>query len=174
MPRKSPKNSHSQFCRACGLCCNGVLHPYTSIHPDEVDLVRTFGLTIVPRKGTLSFPQPCALYKKGLCSNYPHRPSACRAYECALLKKYLAGETDLQSGVPIIQESKERYAALLHRIPDGYSFDQLRTALDSEADSDRDAVGANALRQTHAAVFHELLQFIEHLLRHFGMKRVSG
>jgi uncharacterized protein len=168
MLRKSVKLNSSQFCLACGLCCNGVLHAYTAVHPNEVELVRTLGLAIVPRRGALGFQQPCQLYQRQRCSNYLCRPSSCKDYRCALLQKYLAGELSAEKAEQIIQRSKELFAVLLEQLPSGYSFDQLRTALDQEADSSQGIFGSDELRQANAPLLLTLAKLIRYLQRHFG------
>jgi len=168
MLHESLKIESSTFCLACGLCCNGVLHPYTSVHPNEVELVRSIALKVVPRKGALGFQQPCQLYQKQRCSNYLCRPSACKNYQCALLKKHLAGELKAEAGVQIIQRSKDLFAALLGQLPTGYTFDQLRAALDHEGDSEQGIFGSGELRQANAPLLLALAKLNRYLQRHFG------
>jgi len=168
MLRESLKIDSSKFCLLCGLCCNGVLHAYTSVHPNEAELVRTLGLAVVPRSGALSFKQPCRLYKRQCCSNYPGRPSACKDYQCALLKKYLSGELSLETGAQIIQRAKALFAALRDQLPQGYSYDQLRTALDHEWDSRQDIFGSDELHQENASLHLTLAKLNRYLQRHFG------
>jgi uncharacterized protein len=168
MRHESMKNDSSQFCLTCGLCCNGVLHAYTAIHPNEVELVRTLGLEVLPRKGALGFPQPCRLYQNQRCSNYLSRPSSCKDYRCALLQKYLAGELKAEVAAQIIQQSNALYATLLSQLPVGHSFAQLRTALDHEGDSGQDILGSDELRPPNTALLLALAKLMRYLQRHFG------
>lgn len=176
MRRESNKSNSSEFCLTCGLCCNGVLHAYTSIHPNEVALARSLGLAVVPRKGALGFKQPCRLYKKQRCSNYLNRPSSCKDYQCALFQKYLAGELKTEAAGQIILRSKELFAALLEQLPPGYSFDQLRTTLDHEGDSALAVLGSDEPRQAKAPLILALSKLMRYLQRHFGKpkKRKEG
>jgi uncharacterized protein len=162
------KSHSSQFCLSCGLCCNGTLHAYTSIHPDEVDSVRILGLEIVPRRGALGFQQPCRLYQNQCCSNYDCRPSACKDYQCALLHKYLVGELKAEAAAQIIQRSKELFAALLRQLPAGYSFAQFRTSLDHEEDLGQGLIDADELLRTNRALLLTLSKLIRYLEKHFG------
>jgi hypothetical protein len=168
MRRKPMKSNSSEFCLTCGLCCNGVLHAYTAIHPNEVDLARSLRLTVLPRKGALGFKQPCRLYKNQRCSKYLCRPSSCKDYQCALLRKYLAGELKAAAAEQVIQQSKKLFAALLEQLPPGCSFDQLRTALDHEGDSALGILGSDELRQANAPLILELSKLMRYLQRHFG------
>jgi hypothetical protein len=168
MRRESIKNNGSQFCLTCGLCCNGVLHAYTSIHPNEVDLARSLRLTVVPRKGALGFKQPSRLYQNQRCSRYLRRPSSCKDYQCALFQKLLAGELKTETAVQIILRSKELFTALLDQLPPSYSFDQLRNALDHEGDSDLGVLGLDELRQANAQLVLALSKLMRYLQRHFG------
>jgi hypothetical protein len=167
MLHESLKLDSSQFCLACGLCCNGMLHAYASIHPNEVEAVRTLGLEVVPRNGALGFKQPCRLYQSQRCSNYPCRPSACKDYRCALFEKYLAGELSLEKARHIIQRSRELFASIQHLLPPGYSFDQLRISLDLEWDSGRGIFGSDKLREENAAILLALSKLMRYLKRHF-------
>jgi uncharacterized protein len=168
MPSKTLKIDDSRFCLACGLCCNGILHAYASVHPNEVELVRSLGLAVVPRRGALSFKQPCRLYQRQRCSNYSSRPSACKNYRCALLNKYLAGELSLEKGGRIIQRARVLFAAVLDQLPHGYSLSQLRSELDHEWDSGRGLLGSDELRQANAAILLTLAKLNRYLQRHFG------
>jgi uncharacterized protein len=162
------ENNSSQLCLTCGLCCNGVLHAYTAIHPNEVELVRTLGLEVVPRKGALGFQQPCRLYQRECCSNYLSRPSSCKDYHCALLQKYLAGELKAEAAAQIIQRSNALYCALLAQLPAGYSFDQLRTALDHEGDSGQGISSSVELHLPDADLLLALAKLMRYLQRHCG------
>jgi hypothetical protein len=163
----------SQFCMACGMCCNGVLHAYTSIHPNEADLVRSLGLAVLPRKGALSFKQPCRLYKRQRCSNYPCRPSACKDYRCALLQKYLSEELSLEKAGQIIQRSRELFSSLRDQLPRGYSFNRLRTKLDHKWNSGQSIFGSDELLQANADLLLTLAKLNGHLQRHFIKSKQS-
>jgi len=51
---------------------------------------------------------PCAYFSCGSCGIYDRRFAACRAYECALLRRYHAGEVGLAEARTIIEEARER------------------------------------------------------------------
>lgn len=167
MLRETLKFGSSQFCLSCGFCCDGMLHTYTSIHPNEVALVRSLGLAVAPRRGALGFKQPCRLYKKHRCSKYPFRPSACKDYQCALLRNYLAGELRAETGAKIIQRARELTTALMDQLPPGYSLNQLRIAWDHEWDSGQGMFGSDELRQANASVLLTLAKLHRYLKRHF-------
>ena len=84
----------SDFCRSCGICCNGVLHGFVKLAPDEVDRTRHLGLAPKRIKGKWAFTQPCPCLANTGCTIYAERPSMCRRYRCKLLKEFLDGKVD--------------------------------------------------------------------------------
>ncbi|HXG69503.1 MAG TPA: YkgJ family cysteine cluster protein [Gemmatimonadaceae bacterium] len=98
----------SALCRACGLCCSGVLHSNVPVLPEDVALVRNLGL-VVEQEEDLSFVfrQPCPLYRQDRCSAYPHHPPTCQEYRCALLRRYDAGEATLEESLAVVRTAKD-------------------------------------------------------------------
>jgi uncharacterized protein len=74
------------LCRACGICCNGVLFGDVALQPgDQPVQLQTWGMPLARRRGKLKFPQPCVAFAGDHCRIYAHRPRYCRDFECGLL-----------------------------------------------------------------------------------------
>lgn len=84
----------SSLCIECHPCCDGSLFARVSVQEGErARLPETAG--IVQREGAFRMPLPCAcLGSDGRCEVYAHRPEACRAYRCRLVKAMEAGEIE--------------------------------------------------------------------------------
>lgn len=87
------------LCLSCGLCCSGVLHNWTFLQPEEVDLASKLGLEVIQpsRRQTRSDPrpvfrQPCRALDGTTCQIYKDRPQACRVYTCHVLQRMEIGE----------------------------------------------------------------------------------
>jgi uncharacterized protein len=159
----------SALCLACGMCCNGVLHTHAQVEPDELDLVRALGLTVETFNDHLGFCLPCPLYCEQRCSIYTAtRPHTCGAYQCRLLKKYLAGEIAREQGAQIVQRTRELLAAVLAQMPAGYSFNDLQRAMEQEWNSGRGAFGSVEIRQANASFLLALGTLIVYSHKHFG------
>lgn len=160
--------SSSSLCLGCGLCCEGVLYSRALIQPDEIESVRALGLTVETLRGRHDFLQPCPLCQDHRCLIYTAtRPSICSAYQCALLKKYAAGELTYEQGAQIIQRARELYADVIAQLPPGYSFQQLRREQRQAWDSGRGVFGSLELRQEHAALLLALAKLVMYLHKHF-------
>ncbi len=103
-----------QLCRACGLCCNGVIFGDVRLQPgDNPERLRALGL--VPAchaKGPDKLMQPCQAFD-GCCRIYADRPQYCREFECALLKSVLAGRTELAAALRIVKTARRRAERVL-------------------------------------------------------------
>jgi Fe-S-cluster containining protein len=168
------KRDSSALCLACGLCCNGVLYSQVNVEPEHVPLVSTLGLTVEEFDDhSVGFRQPCVLYQQNRCSAYPHHPPACKAYRCALLRKYEAGDATLDDGLAIVNQVKE----LLKgddddRHPTGdCSRDSLRRELAQSWDSERGLLGSGALREANAALVLRAATLDVLLQRHFWLAK---
>lgn len=74
------------LCLSCGLCCDGSLFWAVPIERGE-----NVPMPLDP-DGRLR--QPCSCFD-GACTVYPDRPSACRTFDCRVLKTVQAGRRDL-------------------------------------------------------------------------------
>jgi len=106
------------LCMGCGLCCNGVLYSHALLEPHEVQPAIRAGLNVLQDQGGRRFTQPCACFDDGPCAIYADRPAACASYQCALLKRHLAGEVSLDQCVAKVRRVKELVASITARLPD--------------------------------------------------------
>lgn len=82
-------------CVGCGLCCDGTLYVRAQVKPGEESRMVESGLELLTHQGRPFFRQPCPHYSCGRCSIYDQRYRTCRSFRCKLLKRYHAGEIDL-------------------------------------------------------------------------------
>ncbi len=167
------KPDGSSLCLACGLCCNGVLHAHTALKPDDAEHVRRLDLAVETFGDHIGFRQPCPLYREDRCSVYPDHPRTCRAYQCDLLKKRLAGEITHEQALQIVQRVRELFADVVAYLPEGYSFEQLRRDMDEAWDSGDGLLGSPEQRQTNAELLLAVAKLTRYLHRHFEKPRKS-
>lgn len=117
-PRPNVAAPASGLCMGCGLCCNGVLYSHALLEPREVEPAIRAGLNVLQDEGARRFTQPCACNDGGPCTIYAERPAACASYQCALLKRYLAGEASLEQCAAKVTRVKELVASIAARLPD--------------------------------------------------------
>jgi uncharacterized protein len=163
-----PLPPSSSLCLACGLCCDGVLHAHAVVKPDEIERVCALGLTVVSFKDAPGFRQPCPLYREQRCSVYPNHPPTCKAYQCKLLKNFLAGPLTLEQGAQTIQRARELLAAVIAQLPPGHTFDQLRQEMDQDRDSGRGVFGSAELRRQNAEFLLTVAKLAVYSRKHFG------
>jgi uncharacterized protein len=97
----------SALCLACGLCCNGVLYKHVPMHFEHVALVRRVGLTVeADDAGAPRFPLPCPLHLDNACSVYANRPPPCESFQCALLRKFEAGDVTIEESLAIVRTAR--------------------------------------------------------------------
>ncbi len=114
------------LCLECGLCCNGVIFANGQLLPDDdAARLRELGLKLLraphsaPR--TPKFAQPCAAFDGCRCGIYAERPQYCRAFECALLKKFQAGKVTTGAALRKIQLARrhaDKVGKLLRELGD--------------------------------------------------------
>ena len=111
------------LCLECGLCCNGVIFANGQLQPgDDVERLRQSGLKLLPTRNskleTRKFRQPCAVFDGCRCRIYDGRPQYCRAFECTLLKKFLAGKIEAEPALRIIRRARRQSAKVLQLLRD--------------------------------------------------------
>jgi len=95
------------LCGACGLCCNGVLFGDVKLQTsDSVSTLKSHGIDLKKRGKSVYFRQPCTALNGTSCSIYQDRPAMCRAFECQLLKKLLAGDSNLEKALSIVEKTR--------------------------------------------------------------------
>jgi hypothetical protein len=156
-----------RLCLACGFCCNGTLHTNTVLQIDEVDRAREVGLTVEIVGAKLAFKQPCPMFQEDHCVIYAQRPHVCRRYECALLKRYLAGEITLERALKVVGIARQQLAVFRGKVPSAPSFMHWLRAIEAIADSPEADAQAQALL-VDAEVSDHAAALIVYLTRYFG------
>ena len=94
-PKSGDKDS-SSLCLHRGMCCNGELHAFARLHPDDdIVTLKKRGFRIVPRQGRTAFLLPCIMHRNSKCRQYAKRPTVCRRYVCKLLGRVRRGDIGL-------------------------------------------------------------------------------
>lgn len=111
--RPLKKTASNPLCLECGLCCNGVIFANGQLQPqDDVGRLRQLGLKLLrsrqPQAPNRKFAQPCAAFDGCRCQIYAERPAYCRAFECALLKEFQAGNIQAEAALRIIRQARRR------------------------------------------------------------------
>ena len=114
---KSPKSNPEiaageELCLACGLCCNGAIFADVQLlSGDNAERLAELGLA-VRFSGSHSprFAQPCVAHDGCRCRIYSERPSYCRQFDCALLKRCSGGRLAKKAALEIICAAQERVA----------------------------------------------------------------
>lgn len=156
------------LCLACGFCCDGMLHTHTITQEAEGARVAGLGLNLVDFRGKTGFRQPCPLHREGGCTAYAARPAACRAYECALLRRYMAGAVGWAEALAIVEGARDLRASLQRRLPDQRSFRGLLGVL-AEIDEAHPPAELD-----DAVVLTEILALATQLHRHFDGAEVGS
>ena len=165
----------STLCLACGLCCNGVLHPYAHVAAAERDFVQSLGLTVAPFGSELGFTLPCSLFQGGRCSTYAQaRPRTCIGYRCKLLKQYLAGPVSLDQAGLIIRRTRELLAEVITHMPAGYSFEQVWRELGQDWDGGEGMFQSPLIRQMNGQWLLSVVKLLRYSQKHFDNKGSTG
>ncbi len=86
----------SNICIDCGMCCDGTMYRTVEIEAGEdISPLQAVGVVFTAKDEKAQFLQPCAAFCEGRCSAYEGRPSVCRKYRCALLRRVEAGEVSM-------------------------------------------------------------------------------
>lgn len=94
-------------CVGCGLCCNGTLYLRAKVTPGEEPRLIDHGLELTSDDDRTYFRLPCKYESCGRCTIYKDRFDICRSFRCALLRRYQAGEVELD-------EAREKVEKALH------------------------------------------------------------
>ncbi len=105
--------SAGDLCRACGLCCNGVLFHTVRLQPaDSAKALAALGLKLKRKKGAHYILQPCPAWCGGQCGIYAARPERCRRFECQQLQRIATGAIAPEQALARIREVQSRVADL--------------------------------------------------------------
>ncbi|MGC3988737.1 MAG: YkgJ family cysteine cluster protein [Chthoniobacteraceae bacterium] len=109
----STESVASELCNSCGMCCNGVMFHLVQLQPgDSPNELLERGLKLKWKRGHRHIQQPCPAYCESRCTIYEIRPERCRAFECRVLKRLLAGEITEAEAAGKVDEVKTRVADL--------------------------------------------------------------
>jgi hypothetical protein len=142
----------SALCGRCAMCCNGTLFNSARLAAHEKPIRRGDGLKLAKIKGQTFFLQPCAYESCGRCTIYESRFEVCRAFKCALLRRYESGEVDFEEAQSTIAKALELRAAVSATDPPAVSYGErqrLRKKLAKELTGDtgpaRDSIARRLL-----------------------------
>jgi Fe-S-cluster containining protein len=96
----------SRLCRACGLCCNGVLHRTAVVEDHEAEPLRELGIPVRREGPGFGFAMPCPQHRDDHCAIYENRPRTCIYYRCELLEEHLRGEIDLDRALERVERAR--------------------------------------------------------------------
>lgn len=111
-----PPVDGSPLCLACGLCCQGMLHDWASLHDHEVAAAGRLGLHTEKHADGTAFALPCPCHRDGRCTIYEERLSPCRDYRCKLLNGYQSGQVSLDEGLSRVQRARQLVNTLRNRL----------------------------------------------------------
>lgn len=154
----------SELCLACGLCCNGVLFRDVQLRPgDNETALRSIGAPVRQLKTRTCVPQPCAaLCHDNRCRVYPERPQRCREFECALLRRVLAGAVSTNQALRIIRTAHQRANRVLRLLRE-LGDDDEQLPLSRRFNQTRRRLEASRLEDRQAEVFAELTLAVHEL-----------
>jgi Fe-S-cluster containining protein len=158
-----PTSGSQKLCLACGLCCNGVLFADVRLQKDDdAEALQRLGLPVISKGKGWRFAQPCAALEGCRCRIYSERPGYCRAFDCSLLKRVLAGDMERRVALGIITRAREqmtRVTELLKRLGDNDERLPLRQRFRQQAQRlarTKNSEETAALFSELTLVFHEL------------------
>ncbi|MBM4457225.1 MAG: hypothetical protein FJ011_05575 [Chloroflexi bacterium] len=156
------------LCLACGFCCDGVLHSYTVVQGDEVVPMTAMGLSVEAIQGKQGFSQPCSLLQAGRCTAYAQRPLTCCAYQCSLLRRYLAGEIALDKCSRVIQTARKQLAWVREQGVGAGSFMRWLKTVERADEALPGAADPSTDRLIDAELLNVTLALAVYLHRYFG------
>ncbi len=138
--------SFSDFCIACGLCCDGTLFDHAVLHPDEIEGATASGFTLGDFAGKPGFAQPCRQLCGTSCSIYMDRPKVCRDYRCVMLKRIAKGEVAVTDATRHVAEVRAAAANLKSELPSGETIRECRDLLEKAMEKPGEAAGSLRIR----------------------------
>jgi uncharacterized protein len=103
----------SRLCKACGLCCNGVLFHIVRLQPaDSPKELEALGMKVSRKKREPYFKQPCGFLKEDTCCHYTARPLRCRLFACRQLRQLADGQVTEDDVMHTIADAKRKVAGI--------------------------------------------------------------
>lgn len=118
-PRKRAMNDPSNLCLSCGICCNGTALGFVLLEQQDLTAMREL-MDIDEGSKTGVFFQPCPKLDGNCCTIYEKRPTACRRFECGLLKSLDKGELNIDSAqdvIKLVKQLRESITQQLAKVP---------------------------------------------------------
>lgn len=125
----TPDTPDAKLCLACGMCCNGVLHPTARLAPQEISFADSLGMTTSYTPGNAHFHLPCPCWQEERCSVYPLRPNVCHTYRCKLLRSLDRQTITLDVALEHLQQVQTLIQEIEAMIGDSRTADSIWTRL---------------------------------------------
>jgi len=137
------------------------------LRPHELDHAHALGMIVNKDGEGLSFLQTCHLLNEKKCTIYnkSERPQVCERYRCKLLKRYLAGEMELDTALATIRSTGELLDELQQLMP--YGKDQRITLRGIRLMAAYLSTLPEDKRQPHAAFLHTVTRYLRLITQEF-------
>lgn len=110
-------NLTSVLCTQCGMCCDGSLLGDVEVTSHEALTLEIMGMDVeADGDAGGAMVLPCLALESTRCSIYAHRPGACHAFECRLLKRAERGEIGVEQALALIADTRTRIEAVRRQI----------------------------------------------------------
>lgn len=126
-----PVRTDESPCTACGMCCDGTLYARAKVAAGEEARITARGLELTSFEDKTYFRLPCAYVSCGRCTIYEDRFSVCRTFECALLRRFKAGEVSMAEALRLVAIAKDLRAAVVATDPDAHDYRQRQETWDA-------------------------------------------
>jgi Fe-S-cluster containining protein len=114
------EDPETTLCRACGICCSGVLFSHAEVEEHELPRLARRGLPVIrPEVGLPELNLPCAAHGPAGCSIYEDRPEKCASYACKLRGRLARGAVTLEAALATVARIKELARSVDAALPPG-------------------------------------------------------
>ncbi len=108
----------NDLCRACGICCDGVLFTYVELSEEEAEALKDRGLGIYrDDKNRPVFDLRCNRFGEQGCTLYGDRPKTCKSYHCDLTRAVMNESVSFDEAKAQVDMLKESGTWLLENAP---------------------------------------------------------
>lgn len=160
MSRAPAKRDGSPLCIDCGLCCDGTLYGQARSAVGEGPDMAAAGLDTFELDGHSAFKLPCPRLDGMCCTIYETRFHVCRTFACKLLRRYRAGEVELDEARGTVAEAKRLRERLCAIAPEAGARKEriaLRRANHWRATTEREARVRGAQLELEINIFDRFL-----------------
>lgn len=127
----TPSETHETPCTACGMCCDGTLYARAKVAEGEEGRITAKGLQLTSFEEKPYFQLPCSYLSCARCTIYEERFVVCRTFECALLRRFKAGEVGMDEALKLVATAKELRAAVVATDPLAHQYQNRLETWDS-------------------------------------------